>query len=67
MKMNTGRNLALAFTLALLAMPVGTAFAQSKTVTCHGTKPSNPHSVTGSDPEPQGGVVKVILAMLHLA
>ena len=43
---NYKRNLGLVLTLAALAVPYGTAMAQS-------TSPSSPGVVTGTNPEPQ--------------
>jgi hypothetical protein len=43
---NYKRNLGLVLTLAALAVPYGTAMAQS-------TAPSSPGVVTGTNPEPQ--------------
>ncbi len=58
MKRYAARPLTLALSLVLLAMPLGrSAFAQTTT---------NP-AVTGTDPEPQGDIVKTVLAILHKA
>jgi hypothetical protein len=54
LKVNT-RNLALALTLAALAVPYGRAIAQS-------TGPAQPSVVTGTDPEPQ--MIAIILLSL---
>jgi hypothetical protein len=64
--------LALALTLLALAVPAGSAFAQSVTGTdpepqsVTGTDPE-PQSVTGTDPEPQGTIEVIILQTLLLA
>jgi hypothetical protein len=63
MTKQTARKLTLALTLAALMAPAGMAFAQST------TEPPTPTplSVTGTNPEPQGDVIHMVLVFLHLA
>jgi hypothetical protein len=68
MKNYAARPLTLALSLVLLALPLGTsAFAQSTPTTAVTGPNTPPKSVTGTDPEPQGGVVKTVLVLIGLA
>jgi Putative transposase/Transposase zinc-binding domain len=60
------RRLVLASTLLALTMHAGRAFAQSTTPTPTVPAPT-PSSVGGTDPEPQGTIVVIILQLLQLA
>jgi hypothetical protein len=60
------RKLVLASTLLALTMHAGRAFAQSTTATSTVPAPT-PSSVGGTDPEPQGTIVVIILQLLQLA
>ena len=60
------RKLALASTLLALTMHAGRAFAQS-TSTPPTVPAPTPSSVGGTDPEPQGTIVVIILQLLQLA
>ncbi len=63
---HAARKLTFAFSLVVLTVPAGRAFAQPTTPTT--TAPvATPSSVTGTDPEPQGDIVEIILALLQLA
>lgn len=60
---HAARKLVLASTLLALTMHAGRAFA---TTTPTGAAPT-PSSVGGTDPEPQGTIVVIILQLLQLA
>ena len=69
---NSIRKFALAVTFAALAASGVTGLAQSAGSTSSNppsttTSSSSPNSVTGTDPEPQGDVVTVLLVLLGLA
>jgi len=59
---HAARKLVLASTLLALTVHAGRAFAQSTT----GPVPA-PSSVGGTDPEPPGTIVVIILQLLQLA
>jgi hypothetical protein len=63
---HAARNLVLASTLLALTMHAGRTFAQSTTTTATVPAPT-PTSVGGTDPEPQGTIVVIILQLLQLA
>ena len=60
------RKLVLASTLLALTVHAGGAFAQSATSGAPVPSPA-PTSVGGTDPEPQGTIVVIILQLLQLA
>jgi hypothetical protein len=63
---HAARKLVLASTVLALTMHFGSAFAQSTTSTPTVPAPT-PSSVGGTDPEPQGTIVVIILQLLQLA
>jgi len=58
---HAAHKLVLASMLFALTVPAGRAFAQSTTT------PPAPLGVGGTDPEPQGTIVVIILQILQLA
>lgn len=68
---NTAPKLTLALAFAVLSIPLGKALAQSGgpasgTPSTTSSPGPTPAGVTGTDPEPQGGIVGSVLSFLYL-